>query len=109
MPDIPSIVDGPRLAVKKKVEYDIPCPKCNKEMRITNLKDGTPIKCNNCDNVTWSMPYVPPWWAKTSRFIFSILLSFILGFMASFLAAWVYEKYSESRNTGIKSEFPVIK
>lgn len=106
MPNIPSIVNGPRLEVKKKIEYDLPCPKCAKEMRVTGVTEGSLIECKECGNITWRMAYTPPWWAKTSRFIISILLAFILGIGSSLVASWIYEKYSKARDARTELNLP---
>lgn len=103
MSNIPSVVDGPRLEVKKKIEYDIPCPKCSKEMRVTNVSDGSLIECKSCGNVTWRMSYIAPWWAKTSKFIISLALSFVLGVASSFAASIIYEKYYKPANASAYS------
>ena len=95
----PSLVNGPSAVVKKKLEYDQPCPKCSKEMRITDISEGAPIACGNCGNVTWRIAYTPPWWSKTSRFALSLLGTFILGVISSLVASTIYEKYTQSRNT----------
>jgi len=94
----PSLVNGPSAIVKRKLEYDQPCPKCAKEMRITDISEGTPIACSSCGNVTWRIAYNPPWWSKTSRFLLSLLVTFILGVLASLAAAAIYEKYTQSRD-----------
>ncbi|MFZ3116029.1 MAG: hypothetical protein WA121_10560 [Syntrophales bacterium] len=93
MANNPSIVNGPRLEVKEIKEYILPCPKCLKDMRITDIAVGAVIKCDDCQNITWRISYIPPWWAKTSRFVLSVLLAFILGLGSSLLATWLYEKY----------------
>ena len=109
MPKTPSIIDGPRLEVKKKVEYDIPCPKCGKEMRVTEVTEGAVIECNECSNVTWRMPYTSPWWAKTSHFILTIFFSMVFGIVVSFTGTWLYDKYSKSRDAQIELNAPSIK
>jgi len=108
VPTIPSIFNGPKLVVKKAVEYDMPCPKCSKEMRVTDISEGTPIECPSCNNVTWRMAYYPPWWSKTSRFVYSLICTFILGVIASLVAAAIYEKYIKSGNIGANLKIPTI-
>ena len=100
MAEPPSIVDGPTLEVRKAVEYDMPCPKCRMEIRVTELKVGTVLKCphGRCGNVTWRPEYVPPWWAKPSKFILSLIISFILGVIGSMTASFLYEKHFNSRD-----------
>lgn len=108
MPTVPSIFNGPKLIVKKAVEYDMPCPKCSKEMRVTDISEGTPIECTSCRNVTWRMAYDPPWWSKTSRFTLSLVGTFILGVIASLVAATIYENYTKSWNSGSNLKSPTI-
>jgi hypothetical protein len=78
-------------------------------MRVTDINEGALVECKKCGNITSRMAYSPPWWSKTSRFILSLILTFILGISASLIASWLYEKYSKSGNAGIKYEFPIIK
>ncbi len=106
MSDIPSIVGGPRLQVKKKVEFDLPCPKCSKDMRVTEVGEGSVIACKNCSNVTWRMAYEPPWWAKTSKFILSLVATFVLGVVTSLFASWLYEKYQQARPARPQANVP---
>jgi hypothetical protein len=106
MPTIPSVVGGPRLGVKKKIEYDLPCPKCSKDMRITEVKEGAAIECAECKNVTWRMDYEPPWWAKTSKFVGSLIVTFILGVATSLFSSWLDQKYTASRQAGVDSQPP---
>lgn len=106
MPTVPSIFNGPKLIVKKTVEYDMPCPKCSKEMRVTDISEGAPIECTSCSNVTWRMAYNPPWWSKTSRFALSLVVTFILGIISSLVAATIYENYTKSGNSGVNLQAP---
>jgi hypothetical protein len=101
-----SIVDGPRLELKRAVEIDMPCPKCGKDVRVTSVAAGAVIKCphSRCGNVTWRPEYVPPWWARTRNFLFSIIGSFILGLAASFVASALYEEYAKSRDAVVKPD-----
>jgi ribosomal protein L37AE/L43A len=109
MPNTPSIVNGPKLEVKKKIEYDIPCPKCNKEMRVTDVSEGALVECTDCGNVTWRIAYSPPWWAKTSRFLLSLLFSFIFGIFISLTAAWLYENSFKSGDVRVETNAPITK
>jgi ssDNA-binding Zn-finger/Zn-ribbon topoisomerase 1 len=106
MPKIPSVVGGPRLEVKMKKEYDLPCPKCSKDMRITEVKEGAVIECAECKNVTWRMDYELPWWAKTSKFVGSLIVTFVFGVATSLFSSWLYEKYTDSRQAGVDSQPP---
>jgi hypothetical protein len=47
---------------------------------------------------------VPPWWARTRNFLFSIIGSFILGLAASFVASALYEEYAKSRDAVVKPD-----
>jgi hypothetical protein len=94
MSDIPSVVSGPDLQIKETVEYDLPCPKCAKDMRVTSVKEGALVKCKNCKNVTWRIRYVPPWWAKTWILISALVFALATGFASS----WLFEKYQKSRD-----------
>lgn len=100
MAEIPSIIDGPKLEIKRAVEFDIPCPKCNKDIRVTQIEAGAVIKCphSRCGNVIWRPEYIPPWWAKTKNFVLSLVVSFVLGFVSSFLASAAFEKYADPGN-----------
>lgn len=97
MAEPPSIVDGPKLEVRRAIEYDMPCPKCRKDIRVTQIEAGAVIKCPHpkCNNVTWRPEYVPPWWAKTSKFVLSLIGSFVLGVSTSLVASILYEKYTK--------------
>jgi len=108
MAEIPSIIDGPRLEIKRAVEFDIPCPKCHKQIRVTQIEAGAVIKCphSRCGNVIWRPEYVPRWWAKTKNFVLSLIVSFILGFFASFLASLAFEKYTDSGSVSPKANEP---
>ena len=100
MAEIPSIIDGPRMEIKRAVEFDNPCPKCHKEIRVTKIEAGAVIRCPHarCGNVIWRPEYIPPWWAKTKNFVISLVVTFVLGFVASFLASMAFEKYTNSGN-----------
>jgi hypothetical protein len=104
----PSIVDGPLLVFTKATELDMPCPKCGRAIRVTKVEAGAVIECphSRCKNVTWRPEYVPPWWARTRNFAWSLIGSFILGFAASFFASIAYEHYSESRNVIANPDSP---
>jgi len=102
MSDIPSVVHGPELEIKKKIEYDLPCPKCEKDMRVTGVKEGAVIECKNCKNFTWRIGYAPPWWAKTWIFISALIFALATGFASS----WLYESYQKARDARPKAEVP---
>ena len=104
----PSIVNGPRLVITKAVELDMPCPKCAKEIRVTSIEEGTVIKCPHakCGNVTWRPVYVPPWWARTKAFTWSLLGAFALGIISSLVASFIYEKYTDARKLVTEDKSP---
>jgi hypothetical protein len=100
----PLIISGPELQVKRVSEYDIACPKCCKDIRVTGVKAGTVIKCPHprCGNVIWSPEYVPPWWARTRNYVGTIIVSIAFGVIASLIAAGLFEKYTKARDARIE-------
>lgn len=75
-------------------------------MRITEVNEGAAIECAECKNVTWRMDYEPPWWAKTSKFVGSLIVTFILGVATSLFSSWLDQKYTASRQAGVDSQPP---
>jgi hypothetical protein len=102
MSDIPLVVSGPNLQIKRTVEYDLPCPKCSKDMRVTAVKEGAIVECRYCKNVTWRIGYKPPWWAKTWAFVLSILIALTTGVISSI----IYDFYKEARNPVVSLDSP---
>jgi len=110
MATIPSIVDGPPLAVRRVIEFDLPCPKCQKDIRVTNVKPGAVMQCQHegCSNVTWRPDYRLPWWGKTSHFIGSLASAFVVGFASSFFASLAFERYAKPGNVGTDVNVPAV-
>ncbi len=102
MSDIPSVVSGPDLQVKRTVEYDLPCPKCSKDMRVTAVKEGAIVECRHCKNVTWRIGYKPPWWAKTWALVLSLLFALMTGFISNI----IYESYKEAQKPVVTIDPP---
>ena len=109
MAEPPSIIDGPKLEVKRVTEFHMPCPKCSKDIRVTEIEAGSVIKCPHpkCNNVTWRPEYVLPWWAKTWKFVGSVIASFSLGFLSSLAATAYAERHSKGSNPIPKTD-PVL-
>jgi len=106
----PSIIDGPKLQVRRVTEFEMPCPKCSKDIRVTAIEAGAVIKCphTKCGNVTWRPEYVPPWWARTRNFSLAIIGSFSVGIISSLVASRIYEEYTKSRDAIVKPDATAI-
>ena len=101
----PLIVTGPKLQIRPVTEYDMPCPKCSKDIRVTDVQAGAVIKCphSRCGNFTWRPEYIPPWWAKLRNFGLALIVSFASGVISSLVASKIYEEHSKSRNVPAKA------
>lgn len=95
---IPTPLDGEPVKVVEKTIKEVECPNpdCDYKLNITNINEGTKIKCGNCGNVTWVPSYKPKWWQRTKGFIGTIIVSFIIGLLTSLLASWIFANYSTS-------------
>lgn len=89
------IADGSGIAVSKRVWIALACPKCRKDIDVTNVTFGTVIACPHCKNITWRPEFKPMWYFRVRNFILANLFSFTLGILASLLAAYIYEHSSK--------------
>lgn len=107
-PQFAKLADGSGIVVTKRVWMALACPKCRKDIDVTDVSFGTVIQCPHCDNITWRPEFKPRWYFRVRNFIITNLLSFILGVLASLLASYIYENqakaWAATRDTTISSE-----
>ena len=92
---IPTPIAGEPVRVVQKVikEVDCPNPDCDYRLNITDINEGTKIKCANCNNITWVPSYKPKWWQRLRNFIWTLIISFVLGILASIIGSAIYENF----------------
>jgi len=102
----PLIVNGPKLQIRPVTEYDMSCPKCSKDIRVTDVQAGAVIKCphSRCGNFTWRPEYIPPWWAKARNFGLALIGSFAVGVISSLFASKIYEEHSKVGDIPTKAD-----
>ncbi|MUH72000.1 hypothetical protein [Psychrosphaera haliotis] len=94
--NIPNPIGNDPIQVVERTVREVPCPnpECDHKLDITSINYGTKIKCQNCDNITWTPTYEEQWWQKTKGFVLSIILSLLIGVAGSIGGSAVWESYN---------------
>lgn len=95
----PSIVDTDRPAVDeiKILAVKCPNPNCTQNLNITNITEGTKIKCPSCGNITWTPSYKKKWWHRGLVFVGGLLLSFAIGVGSSIAATAILDAIQKDK------------
>ncbi len=97
--NIPNPVDNNPIEVVQRVVREVPCPNpaCDHKLDITSINYGTKIKCQNCNNVTWTPLYEEKWWQKGKGFIISLIISLSIGIAGSLISSALYDSYKANK------------
>jgi len=87
-PITPKLSGGPKISIDEITIKTLDCPKCQKQLAVTDLIFGTNIECPDCGNKTWVPEYKPRWWFKLRNFLFTVIITFIIGVFAAIAADW---------------------
>jgi len=95
----PSVLDSkkPQIQEIKILEVQCPNPDCNQKLDITNINEGTKIKCPQCHNITWTPSYKQKWWHRGIIFIVSLFISFIIGVLSSITATKIIDTINSNK------------
>jgi hypothetical protein len=95
-PAIPRITGGEELRVSQRRQLLVDCPKCKRNLDITDVRALAPISCPECENVTWAPEYVPKWWQRLRNFVLSNVVAFLVGVAASLVATSLWERSKDA-------------
>ena len=79
------LVPGLQLKIQRHTIATLPCPKCDRDMGVTGVKEGHSVTCPGCENVTIVPSYAPKWRHKMRNYTISLSVSFIAGIGAGFV------------------------